>query len=577
MNDEAFSEGDDVYFISGITCTLASGSDDEKLTVDWEGNSGDSVIIGCYWDDGGSPNHDCSGRTYPVFYGANTYPDSAEEAVILKDYGSSSCASGDCGYLTIQQLEISCSGGRGVKIVGPNNTDHMRNIIIDDCHIHQNDNAGIQLGRVHGTSVDLSKISGCTISDAPSGVVPLPAAVSISGADDADTTYNLTISGNILRNNSAEGITIMRKTRDVIVEHNVFYSNNYLMIYLDNASGVTIRRNLIYNDSALAGSGSGIGISTESWHDYCVTGNHVVYGNLFAGLDKGIYFGDGNACDPIGIEIFNNTFVDCDESIRIWNDYSAVTLYNNISWMPEAGGSHVVGCNTSGFTWGYNLWDSDPGNGACDDTNDPTWASADLSKALGWRDLGEGELVGTEFAPNSGSPAVGAGDAISGVTYDAGLDPYNVDFTASPISAVTALHSQHGWSIGAIVSGDSPYNVSPVDDAISVSVSAIVDWDFSKNVGHYDFYFGETGSVVQVYSGVSTTSSYDPPGNMSEATEHQFYFDIGLSGVTERTKTWSFTTSGSPPPPAVEGLGGVVGYSQGGGTVGHSKQGGVVR
>ena len=114
-NNTSFSTGDDLYFKAGEdTGAMTSDAGCERLVVDWSGTSGDRVIIGGYWDDGGSPNTDMTGKTKPILRGtrnggrgtSGNWPGAYVAMILVK---------GD-DYVTIQDIQLSDVGGVGIQI-----------------------------------------------------------------------------------------------------------------------------------------------------------------------------------------------------------------------------------------------------------------------------------------------------------------------------------------------------------------------------------------------------------------------------------------------------------------------------
>jgi hypothetical protein len=107
VNNYSFFQGDDVRFKSSTVS--AAGT---QLLIDWSGAAADRAVVGCYWDDNNSPNHDCSGladTALPRLTGGGTY--TGTKLLIHGDNTQE--------YVTIEYLAIvngSTSAGSPVQL-----------------------------------------------------------------------------------------------------------------------------------------------------------------------------------------------------------------------------------------------------------------------------------------------------------------------------------------------------------------------------------------------------------------------------------------------------------------------------
>ena len=162
VNDFSFSSGDDVYFKCDDTWTAV------QLTIDWDGTSGDRVIIGAYY---GSGTIGVSG-TRPTFDGNNTVPSGNWQALI-QSRGN---------YHTIENLRVINSGDEGIDTDDTVKAD-QNNVIIQGCVLNNFDRSCINM-----YGIDTAIIQNNDCSDA--GTDTNPAAIGITGASTNVTIQN---------------------------------------------------------------------------------------------------------------------------------------------------------------------------------------------------------------------------------------------------------------------------------------------------------------------------------------------------------------------------------------------------
>ena len=437
-NKGGFSDSDDVYFKVATTCTTT-----EKFTITWTGTGIDYVIIGAYEGNGDFTME--GEETLPII-------DGNSQAVPSTEGGLIQVSSASYDYITIQDLQVFESGWYGIMITDSDYVNVYR------CLVSYSEKGGVAAFRTSNTTYDENTITQNCQQNNPTNVAAGGAfLIASQGQSDTDAT----ITQNKVYNNwCTESIGINRGVVGGLVENNVVYDNKGTPgIYLDYVKDIVVRRNLIYrtNGATFDGPKYGLHINAEPY-DYghgCYNSGHELYGNLIAAMVNGISIG-GQECRPDDLLIYNNDIVDSvTENIKIWSGGaggSGNVIKNNISWILSGGGAHTSNCSASGYTWDYNLWDSDPGTGDCDAANDPANASPELSKASGWQSLSAGNVTGAEFQLTSGSPAAGAGLDL-GNDLDYVLIPGDCDFTASPITCTAADGDDYSWPIGAFLGG----------------------------------------------------------------------------------------------------------------------------
>ena len=432
VNSHSLSTGDDVYFKVSTTCTVSTSSG--HLVVDWDGNSGDTVVIGAYYGDG---QFGLNGNARPIIDGQNTYPSTDYVGLIHKTTGP--------GYITVENLKIQNSNYHGINF-----TDQSGNvnIIVQDCHTYRTRGAGITFNYVDTGLIEDNIVDTASYNFSPG------AAINVGAGFQDGSCIDVVVRGNVVKN-SYEGIGLYKEASSCIVEKNSVYDNRSYQIY--NASGShdnIIRYNLVYHSSGKDPK-RGIVISCESWTcgniAQCSNDNQI-YGNLIASAESGISLTSNCGLLPSnGNKIYNNTIVDSvDYNFRITGTGSGNEIKNNISRLYTSGSTHSNSDSPTGVTWDTNVFygvDTVSGNAATNQvTSDPL-----LSKTSGWRSLTTGAVDGTEFALQDNSSAIDAGLSL-GVLYDDSIDPENVNYTAFPITVQILDQDEYeSWEIGAII------------------------------------------------------------------------------------------------------------------------------
>jgi hypothetical protein len=435
IDDNTISDGDDIYFKFGTTCTI-DGTPEKIDLSNIDGTAVERTVIGCYE---GAADFDCTGQTYPIIDGQDSYPSSNSEGLIHKQNSST----GVKGYITIQQIKVidpqySPTETHAIRLHsgGGSGGDADGTMIVDDIEVSCSDNACASQVSMWGHTQNVVKNS--YFHNMSGGSANVSVLVTAS--------YGLLVQNNKFEDMNNESVGIYIGAWGT-VEKNVFINMQRMGPYLDNIGDTSIvRYNLIYNTGALVGSGTGIQTNNETFGGcgYGSAGKEKVeiYGNLIVGMDEGIIMSDEANCDPTEWYVYNNTLIDNDYSLRTWGwDFGAGTSFkNNISWVITDGAVHVSHCSPTNLTFDYNLWNTDPGTGNCDAANDPANAVPGLVKTSGWRSLTAGAETGSNFAPTEGSPVIDAG--VDLVSYDTMI--VTSDFTASPPTVTTGDQNDYG-------------------------------------------------------------------------------------------------------------------------------------
>lgn len=289
-----------------------------------------------------------------------------------------------------------------------------------------------------------------------------PCGIGFNGGHWANSDDN-TISYNKAHHNYGEGIGIYKHSNNATVEYNESFGSR-AEFYIGNSTGSIIRYNIGYKiaDTSFTDStGIGLGDEYDKATSPFITGVRI-YGNVIAGTGIGIGFWQGATGGSLSdIDVFENTTVDCGTQFRVSVQSGLTTsdfiVENNI-FTDTTGTStlaqHDASGSFAGLTYDYNLWPRDPGatwRGA----NDPGYSSyaaqnIALYKTTGWETLSGNDLSVSDFAPQYGSDAIGAGTTL-GSPYDYMFDPS----TTSPlaISDYPLVQYTGAYDIGAVTYG----------------------------------------------------------------------------------------------------------------------------
>lgn len=353
----------------------------------------------------------------------------------------------------IDGFEVRKSTGTGIKVWGSGND----NVIIRNCKAHDTYYGALQLS--HGVKNTL--IEDC---DFYSGAAVLqfcnwspPTCRNMDWGDPATVTTPNTENSIFRRckihDSHNEGINLERNSNGTTIEYCEIYGNRKVQIYPVSSSNHTIRYNLIYgtetNRIGKTGTGPGIYINHESNFVEDIgpaVGNNEVYGNLIANTDRNIWIAGDVGREIINTKIFNNILVEAKEyGIVSGSGTGGGHIFkNNIIWQTNGQIANIPGGKVD---CDYNLWSRVPDNDA-QGPNDPTYALPKLAKTTNWNNLTGGELNGSEFVLQSGSPAIDAG-ANLGSPYNQGLSPASI--WPNDVSTLDQNNYGSGWEIGGMV------------------------------------------------------------------------------------------------------------------------------
>lgn len=408
VNGTSFEAGDDVHFKVGTT--LTPRGDAHGLRIDWSGSADNPVVVGAYYDEGGTAMCGLGGHPRPVFdFEDWTYPTGEWASGI--SFNSAS-------YVEIRDLHVLRASRSG--IVGTNSAY----ITIGNNYIDASGGSGIALMRSHD-----SLIVDNTSEKAGGQVAGCQGAIIAGGNDQAGSAYDVVIRGNTVFHSRCEGIGLYKTGQHLIVEHNVVYDCENVNIYLDAVKNCTVRYNLSFSTAeGMPGSGTprtSWGISTEMEQQRCDqypqtypgdwNSGHAVYGNLIAGVRSGIRIASlcGSSVDN---KYYNNTIVSSEHGFALPNaepgdGWSGNEIRNNllVTFVPTD--SHSTRYDRVGVTWSNNLFyggDADAVHGT-DAASGAVFGDPLLSKTTGWKEIDAAEVVTAWWEHGPQSPAVDQG------------------------------------------------------------------------------------------------------------------------------------------------------------------------
>lgn len=446
----AMSSGDDVYFKCATTITPNA-----QFVVDWTGTSGDQVVIGAYYDDGGAV-YGVSGSR-PTIDGDGYYE-------LGTDYYGAQIKVAGVDYVEVRDLHIYQAGGIGIELEG-DYTDFPEHCVVDNCDVEGAARQGISCSRApyNYNQITDNDVSGAGYGWA-SGLTDgtWPVAISISHCPHSYTT----ISGNYVHENYGEGIGVWRAEAAAAddsgyatIEDNLIWNNRRVDIYIDGTQYNTVRRNICLGagTSYVSGWPPGGFASTVSdsryWNHYGIWINsevyaasvspahgNVIYNNLVAGHYAGIGIDTEDTSGELeDVLLYSNTVIDNATNFSIGSRIgsattSGVEFKNNIS-LCTSGAACANGSDPSWLdskiTADHNAWTGSVPTYFGDAATDELVDGDDIASTIDFQDIDETTAlaIAAEFKLAVGSNLINAGATLGG--------PYNVDYwgTSRPVGA----------------------------------------------------------------------------------------------------------------------------------------------
>ncbi len=393
----AMVEAGDTVMVRGGTYNLT-----ERIWTEATGTADARIVLQAYPDE--TPVLDCS----------NTEHDS-------------SCLSAAGQYMDIVGFEVRNAQRTGISVWGGSHIRIRNNVV------HGSVRGGIYAGYDDMTTVKDIVIEGNTVYDNCQENNPPPPEQG-SGWPSGIGVFNTTgavIANNRVYENYGEGI-IMGLMDDGEAYGNVVYDNYSIGMYMDNATNVTYRNNLIYttNNPTFYRFGlpaNGIQIANEIYDHTNISRNNHILNNIIIGARKGFSYGNYHHGGGLqNVVVAHNTFYHSGGALISIDEDSGhqhTEIYNNIFY--QTGDSPpVTFAGESGITFHHNSWyggDAGPAAGEGDSIADPLLVNP-------------GSTTPTDYRLQAGSPLIDAG-----ATSDLVQDDYAG--TARPVGS--------GYDIGA--------------------------------------------------------------------------------------------------------------------------------
>src|SRR3989344_4682085 len=307
-------------------------------------------------------------------------------------------------YVTVKDLEIAYSGGRGIESKGTNNT-------LSGLNVHHAYEAAV---KVYGSynliennriwrGAEVNYCGGTSGTRKGNGNGPCGLSV---GAADAATApgsgHHAIIRGNIINHNSGEGLLAYHSDY-LTVERNILYDNWGAGIDMDKCANTALNGNLIYftSDRSWWRYGdrppNGIMFSNES--------THAVSDSYPLGHDRVI---TNNSI----IEPQNGNAFDIDRPIQSGLGHTNTRIANNITL--QSSGTIASIDTASGLTFDHNLWSRTPPSNVASSTDviaDPKIADPNHARSAG-------SVIAEWYKLTAGSPAINKAVVIPEVSKD---------------------------------------------------------------------------------------------------------------------------------------------------------------
>jgi len=312
---------------AGKTLYLRGGTYTQIVSFSTNGAEGNEIRIQGY-----------TGET-AIIDGSPTIPSS--------DWGVLFDLNGD--YVILEDLTVRESNGMGLVVDG----DHNQ---IIDVYSHSHDENGI-LVRGSYNIVDDCDVYNNSLSE------------EAGWSGGLNVGSNGTATGNLIKNckvwyNFGEGLSCYEGMNTTIQDCEV-YDNYSVNIYISDATGCMVQRNLVYNTGAMtSGSRTGIAVSSEG-HSPTPDNNRII-NNIVYGTRRCFHFYNTAALEGFtNSEVCNNVFMNTiyDNTIQINNSslHSNTIIKNNIIRQDDTLAPIEVG-NYAGLDFGYNCWSDTQAN-----------------------------------------------------------------------------------------------------------------------------------------------------------------------------------------------------------------------
>lgn len=490
------NRGDDVLLKSG------SVFEDQSLRIEWGGSEANPASVGCYVVRGdsavgcgaGDPKPEINGTLEASCRAAKTCR--ANEAGAVPSRISSGLVSVRSNYVTLENLLIRDSAGRGITANGKNlpNAEllglkiarvEVRDTFFSAMILEQ----GIKFASVRDS--EFTFFNWCEknrredLIEACANGGPWPMGVGIVRSKPSHSVFE----NNTIYAGAGEGLSCYLCSH-VAFRGNRVGNTHSATIYLNHANHVLVEHNLIWgnpaNENAFFRGGvsfDGIAISLEDLREKLAGGgsDNLIRNNLIVGnstcIGSGVEQGSAEEGLSVGARVYGNTCV-AQTGKRVVNlnlgDGGAGDwhLENNIFYSQQVD----TACRAySGARFDHNLWHSTPSDSSCRGPNDVV-GDPKFENLAALRDVDYKSIPAiSDFGLQGDSPARGTGADLSQLpglgriewqpvqqlvsggisescTSQLQLEALSVDFNCSPRTAAV---------LGAVVSPSQPPPAPP--------------------------------------------------------------------------------------------------------------------
>ncbi len=334
------------------------------------------------------------------------YP--GENAVLEGNYGLGDMITVSGSYVTVQNLTAQRGSGAGAYLIGP--YGQLLNVTT-----RSNMQSGIYVsGNGHHCVV-----SNCDVYYNSMRNFQYTNSGWGTGLSAANGGLYATLVGNRVYNNWGEGLSTFGCSNTTLIANTVW--DNKVNVYLSDCKYCVLSNNLIYSspNNVFSNGPNQIGIYLADETQIPPSSDNTIVNNLVQGCYNNF------ACWSVNLvrdKIAFNTFADAQNHGASANFLigSAISIVNsvvedNIVSQSNLAQSSIAygGVSLSGVTFSHNLWSTTPPTAfraTGDVIADPLLVKSGSTSA--------GQLSPNWFTLQSGSPAIGAGVAVSGFTKD---------------------------------------------------------------------------------------------------------------------------------------------------------------
>jgi parallel beta-helix repeat protein len=431
-------------------------------------------------------------------------------------------------WVDFSRFEVRNSTRIGIAGWGAKNTRIIDNLV------HHSVKGGIWVGHSSfGTSYDLT-ISGNTVRN---NVLENQSHATTGGWSQTigvQRSDRVRVTGNRVFENDGEGIAVVLSD-NVLVAGNEFFDNYSVQLYLDNAQHTTVDGNFVYstgNSRYFRGGypAHGIGTANETYSDTNPLSNLTITNNIVLWSRWGFFYGDyengGGLRNSI---VANNTFYEATHDVIYIaaSTHTGTVIENNVFY--QATGRNLATVAGSGVTYRANSWyggSAGSASGSGDVAGDP-------------RLVNPGGPLPADYRLRSDSPLVAKGVTTSATASDFWQQQRTVPYDIGA----------HEWSVGdggaspepPPADTTAPTAPSNLTATVNSSSSIALEWGESKDdTGVSGYRIFRDGAEVAT---VATTVWSDE--GLAASTTYVYYvvaFDAA-GNVSERSNEASATTA----------------------------------